>query len=218
MSDKRNVPDNSVTDDSVSPTAGIQQSKINFISPVPAQMLGTNPGQAAPGNTIEKTARKGVNSGYAGLDSSGKVLASKLPALGPGAGTVTDVKLQMPPQFSVSGLFAVAWQNAPDNSWFGVNGPVGLGGLLVPSFITNQIPPSLVPSLSGSKFTTGVFDVEQLPPMVGMGVGHTKGLVTDPGQGEGNVTDYLGRDAKWRSVNRNIAYQPQLPTPDIAFL
>lgn len=217
LSDQRNVPAGSVTDDSVSATAAIQQSKLLFNGAIPPAWLGTGNNQAARGDLAERVAGKNANGGYAGLDSNGQVLASKLPALGPGAGTVTDLKLQMPPDFSVSGLFTVAWQNAPNNSWFGVNGPVGLGGTLLPTFKTTPVPANLVPSLSATKFTTGSFGVDKLPLMAGMGVGHAKGLVTDPGQGEGNVTDYLGRDAKWRSVNRNIAYQPTLPTPSIAF-
>jgi hypothetical protein len=85
-----------------------------------------------------------------------------------------------------------------------------------PSFLTKQIPTGLVPNLAASKITSGKLALSQVPVVKGLGTGHARGVVPDPGDGtKGDKTDYLGRDATWRQFNMQADYQPQLPDPNI---
>lgn len=228
LSDARQILDGTVTDDSVAPTAGIHQFKLDLDGDIPAGWLGTGEDQAAKGSDAELVANKGAVNGYAGLDASGKVSSSDLPSTGPASGKVTEVFIALPKELDPSidkitgsGTFGVTWADAPDNSWFGVNGPVGFEPVAGrPSFVTKQLPLNLVPDLSAAKFVSGEFPVEQLPVVAGLGVGHARGILPDPGDWttEGRPSDYLGRDGKWREIVTEIPYQPRLPDVQLTFL
>ena len=227
FSDARLILDGTVTDDSVNAAAEIDQSKLNLNGSIPPAWLGSSAGQAASGPLVTRTSQKNANSGYPGLDVNGRVLSTRLPSTGPQTGTVTKVGLSMPPEFTKptditagAGSFGVAWQNQPDGSWFGVNGPVGTGPFTgIPTFLLSQLPIGLVPGIDATKFTSGEFDLELLPIAVGIGPSHAKGLVPDPGDGvkTGHFDDYLGRDMTWKTMTFITPYQPTLPDTQITF-
>lgn len=217
LTDQRTPTANSVTNDSVADTAAIDQSKLSLNGSIPIAWLGAAATQAAQGDLVQFIAQKGVATGYCGLDANGKVLVGNLPTTGPQAGTVTSVEMMLPGEFSLlgspitsNGTFAASWVNVPDNSWFGVmTGKV--------EFLTEQIPLSLIPSLDGSKFGSGVFSVSMLPSAIGMGVNHAIGIVPDPGDGsKGQATDYLGRDMEYHHFDMDKSYQPTVPDVVIA--
>ena len=231
LTDSRSVPDGSVTDESVSPTAAIQQDKLNLNGDIPVPWLGNGSDQAAQGDLVELVANKGIAGGYAGLDSNGRVATAELPTTGPEAGTLSEVSLSLPSkEFTVTvktvntgaSTLTADWKDQPDNSWFGVFGPVGMVATPDrPSFLTKQIPPEIVPDLDAAKFTTGMFPVERFPIMVGMGVDHAQGLLPDPGltvNDTGDPTDYLGRDGTWKRVSTDNPIQPQVPNVQITLL
>lgn len=219
LSDQRPVPNGSVTDASIAASAAIDQSKLSFNGLPPASWLGNASNQFARGDLVQLKSQKGVAGGYAGMDAAGK-LPSSVVTTGGGGGKVNSVGLAMPREFNVTpspivtnGVFAVSWANAADASWFGAYGQPRIGDNtqpLLPSFLTKKLPLSLVPGLDGSKFTTGIFPDDYLPPMSGVGTGHAPGLVPDPGE-NGDPNDYLGRDGKWRPFVMNFSYQPTLP-------
>lgn len=86
------IPNGAVTDANVAAAAGIQQSKLNLNGSIPTSWLGTTSTTAAEGSLAEYVANKGVASGYAALDSTGKVPTAQLPILA-GTGTVTSVSV-----------------------------------------------------------------------------------------------------------------------------
>lgn len=216
LSDKRPVLNGSVTDDSVAWNAAIAQSKLSLDGVIPVAWIGTASTQAAQGNLYQPVSLKDALNGYPGLDANGKIPVAKLPSTGPQAGTVTEVVLMLPQEFSLTGspiqtngTFTASWVNVPDNSWFGA-----LFGK--PQFLTEQIPPSLIPSLDGAKFGSGTFPVAMLPVALGMGVGHAQGIVPDPGdQGKGMPNDYLGRNMEWQHFDMDKTYQPSVPPVNI---
>lgn len=216
--DPRVPPFGSVTDESVSPTAGIVQSKLNLSDTMPAVWLGLAAENAAPGDQVERLSRKGVPNGYAALDASGRIPSSAVPATGV-LGTINSIGLSMTPELNVagspitvSGDFTVSWKDAPDQSWLGVNGATDLSGELKPSFVANLVPPGMVSDLDASQFTSGIFDRERIPVAVGMGVGASTGIVPDPGD-EGLPSDYLGRDMEWHTFAVADATMPTCPAP-----
>lgn len=231
LTDGRPVPNDSVTDESVSPVAAIQQDKLDLDGDIPVPWLGDGSGEAAQGDLVERITNKGVAGGYAALDSNGRIATADLPTTGPDTGTLSEVGLSMPSlEFDVTvktvnsgaGTLTAVWQDQPDNSWFGVFGPVGMVSPMDrPSFLTKQIPPSIIPDLDAAKFTTGTFPVSMFPVVVGMGVGHMQGLLPDPGltvDDTGDPTDYLGRDGTWKRVNTDNPIQPQVPNVQITLL
>jgi len=123
--------------------------------------------------------------------------------------------LQPSDVISGAGTLDADWEDQPDNSWFGTN-----GDSLRPTFLTSQIPMELMADIDATIFTTGVFPVERLPVAVGLGVGHARGLVPDPGDGDsvGNYDDYLGRDMKWKTLQFIVAYQPTLLSVQLTIL
>lgn len=226
--DQRNILNGTVTNASVASTAAIDQSKLDLNGNIPTVWLGNTSIQAAQGNLVQLASLKGANNGYAALDANGRILASNMPSTGPQSGTVGAVSLSLPSkEFNVTtsslvsgaGTLTAAWQNQPDNSWFGVFGPLGTSPLAdVPSFLTKQIPMDIMPDIDASKFTSGIFPVAMLPIVVGMGVGHAKGLLPDPNPAKGepaNASDYLGRDGKWKPMQISVTYQPTLPDVQI---
>lgn len=231
MTDARNVPAGSVTDDSVNAAAGIQQSKLNLNGNIPPAWLGTGANQAAQGDLVEMASRKGVANGYAGMDANGRILLANMPSTGPGAGTVTSVTLEMrpelkvspePPVLTVAGTFTCTWPIEPDNSYLGVNGKIGFDPQFLPSLLTTVLPMELVPDLPASKFPSGIFPrifpVARLPFVTPLGVGHAKGILTDPGVAVGDPSDYFGRDAQWHQVKIVKVPQPTLPKVEITFI
>ena len=223
LSDKRNVPNGSITDASVSATAAIDQSKLNLAGgTIPNQWIGTHSYQAAKGSLVERVANKNVANGYARLDSNGLLDLSVLPFTGPQTGTVTIINLDFPDEFFfVPFIHTAFWDNIPNNTWFGVNGPSGFGTTGRPGFVSKQIPIDLIPSLDASIFITGIFDLARLPVMQGLGVGHAKGIVPDPGDGKSTPsdgTDYLARDATYKPVTVGNPIQPFVPKVHITFL
>lgn len=222
LDDSRSVPASSITNIHVAEQAAIDQSKLNLNGAIPTAWfsIGVTDNYAARGDLVERVSRKGAASGYVALDANGRIAAANI-TTGAGAGTVSAVKLSLVPELVAgvsliesSGVFNVSWSNTPDSSWFGVFG-VGLGpGVLAPKFQTSQLPVAIVPDLDASKFTTGMFAVEQLPVAVGMGTGHSKGVVPDPGA-TGDPYEYLGRDMNWHLFNTNKNYQPTVPIPVI---
>jgi hypothetical protein len=221
LSDPRAMIAGSVTNLSVAATAKIAQSKLNLNGNMPLRWLmwPTIPSEneGARGDITERVANKGVPGGYAPLDSTGRIPAANISA-GAGVGSVNTVNLIMPDELPVggtnpitsSGSFAPAWANVPDGSWFGVNGLVASALALEPFFLTGTIPLGLMPSLSATKFTTGVFSITLLPPGAPMGPTSSLGLVRDPGL-SGDPHDYLGRDQQWHAFTKSVSLQPAVP-------
>jgi hypothetical protein len=216
--DPRVPPIASVTNESVSPVAGITQGKLSLNGVIPAPWLGTASGQAARGDLVELASRKGAPNGYVALDSGGKLPPSNILSTA-SLGTVNTVGLAMPPELDVTGSpitstgsFNVPWKNVPDQSWFGVHG-VGLDAVLKPSFRVDQIPLELASAISAAKFTSGVFASERMPVAV-FGTGHATGAVPDPGE-FGLESDYLGRDMLWHTFAPEVLTQPTCPMPTI---
>jgi len=215
LTDSRTPLDGSVSDASVSGSASIVQSKINFNGTIPPSWLGTDDTHAAQGDLVEYLTNKGIPGGYAGLDGTGKVPVGQLPD-DIGTGTVTSVDLVMPADFTVAGnpvtgtgTITVDWATVPDGTWFGNSAGVSA----VPSFNTGPITESMVPPLPASKITTGTIDTARLPAAVGIGPSSSSGIVPDPGA-VGDPTDYLGRDMLYHSVpSIGPNYQPQVPSP-----
>lgn len=225
LNDKRNVINGSVTNVSVSATANIDQSKLNLNGNIPPLWTSHDHGDAAPGNLVEYVSRKDAANGYPGLDVNGLLDLSVLPFTGPQTGTVTIIDIDFPDELkvvSVSGGLHFGWFDVPDNSWLGVNGPFGIGTPMGrPGFVTSQIPLDLIPSLDAAKFTTGIFNPHRLPIVKGLGTGHAKGILPDPGNSKGtqsDVTDYLGREGKWKSIYSDKDPQPMAPDVQITFL
>lgn len=213
LSDARAPLPGSVTNDSVALDAAIDQSKLNLNGAIPPAWLGSTAIQAAPGNLVEYTSRKGQPNGYASLDGGGLVPTSQLPPVA-GVGTVTSVGLAMPANFSVSGspvttsgTISVSWASVAAYCWFGNNSGISAP----PTFNTGPLPASLIPSLDAAKITSGIFAVARLPLAVGIGAGHAIGMVPDPGA-SGNAADYLARDMTYKAVPVfGPTYQPTLP-------
>ena len=189
LSGPRTLPNASVFDQHVSDSAAIAQSKLNFNGLIPAAWLssGSSDVWAAPGNLAERIANKGVASGYAPLTSVGILPAANVTPTG-NPGTVNFIAIVMPPELSVAAVlagsvytFTTTWASVPDGSWFGVNGLTSLDGKLKPQFLTGKLPIGLIPPLAATKFTTGVFDTDQLPVATPIGAGHAPGIVPDPG-------------------------------------
>lgn len=211
----------SVVDASVSATAGIQQSKLNFNGPIPLTWLGITAITAAQGDLAEYLSNKNVPLGYCGLDATGKVPPAQLPGT-TGTGTVTSVGLTMPSSFTVSGSpitsagsFSVAWNAVTDLSWFGNNS----GAAGPPQFYTTPLPLSLIPPLDASMVQSGVLDPARLPIAVGVGPLHAPGAVPDPGDliGDAQPTDFLARDMTYQKVPLiGPTYQPVCPGPTLS--
>jgi len=66
--------------------------------------------------------------------------------------------------------------------------------------VNGPLPLALIPNLPASQITSGTFLAILLPVAVGLGVGHAKGAVPDPGDGTGGAlaTDYLARDMTYK--------------------
>jgi hypothetical protein len=134
-----------------------------------------------------------------------------------GLGTVSEVLLSFPEQFNdlapstgAAVSYNITWKNVPDNSWFGVvSDDVG--------FFVGQLPVDFIPPLDTAKFTTGLFDTENLPVAIGAGEGHAPGIVPDPGE-LGDPEEYLGRDMDWHYFDEQRFYQPRVPQPSITLI
>lgn len=215
LSDARKPLEGSVTDDSVSDIAAIDQSKLNLNGLMPPAWFGNTATTAARGDLAEMLESKAQALGYASLDGAGKLPLTQLP-LGAGSGTVTSIGITMPAQFSVTGspvtvagVIDIDWNDVPDGSWFGNDS--GLPG--PPTFQTTPLPVSLIPGLPASRITSGVFLAGLLPIAIGVGVSHAPGAVPDPGA-TGDPTDYLARDMTFkRSPALGPSYQPVVPDP-----
>lgn len=230
LSDPRPVIDGTVTNETVSATAGIEQSKLALNGNIPTAWLGASENQAARGDLYQPISGRNVAGGYPSLDVGKKVVIGQLPFTGPATGTVTELNMQAPPELAVSGspitngsgTFTVTWQSAADKTWLGINGPVGLELQVRAAFQSSLIPDELLPSdIPASWFTSGVFPLERLPLAVEMGVDHARGLLPDPGGPEepsADFSDYLGRDMAWRTMILAIPYQPTLPNVQVTFL
>lgn len=219
LADDRMPLAGSVTNDSIDPAAGIEQSKLDLNGDIPATWLGTTSTTAAQGDLAELKANKGQPDGYASLDGGGKIPAAQLPS-GVGAGTVTSVALSMPADFTVSGspitgsgTLTAAWAPivSADPQWFGRKGGAG-----TPQFYSDELPIELIPQLDADQVASGEFDPDRLPEAVGFGVGHASGAVPDPGDGSGGAlaTDYLARDMTYKPLpDLSIPYQPTVDDP-----
>jgi hypothetical protein len=202
LSDERIPMDGSVTDIKVAPAAAIVQSKLNLNGVIPPAWLGTTSTKAAKGSDAEYKSNKGVASGYASLDGTGKVPVGQLPALA-GTGTVTSVGLALPAaHFTItgspvtsSGTLTAAWTSILGPCWFGVQ----LGTANPPAFHTGAIPLGLVPNLPAAQVNSGIFDPARLPVAV-YGVGHAKGVIPDPGDATGDPNQYLARDMTFKTT------------------
>ena len=222
LSDQRPVPAGSVTDTSVSVTAGISQSKLALNGVIPTPWLGNSPIQAAQGNLVQFVSPKGATSGYTPLDSTGRIPSTYIPAsLSSGTGSVTSVAFAPPINTALSGspitgagTFAVTWTGQPSPSWLGGNAG------FKPTFLSGPVPTAFIPSLAASAFTTGVFNAALLPAAVGVGSSNAQGAVPTPGELDATAhpQDYLARDLTWKSITATVAYQPQVPAVQITLV
>lgn len=221
FSDPRAVLDGSVTNDSISPTAQIDQSKLNLNGSMPASWLGNGPDQAAKGNLTETISNRGLFYGHAELDKNGVVPSGEMPH-GPAAGSVNSVFLGMPTRtFNVAGpnpitsagTWSVSWVPASARSFFGVDGPISPGGPVRPRFVTAPMDVSLIPDLDASKFSGTAFPVALMPPAK-FGTVHNRGIIPDPTQ-HGTPTSYLARNMTWRNFPTGLPNQPSADSPQI---
>jgi hypothetical protein len=216
LSDQRVPQDGSVTDAKVASAAGIQQSKLNLNSVIPASWLGTTATTAAQGNLAEMKSNKGAVGGYAALDAGGKIPVAQLPASA-GVGTVTSVALAVDNMtvsggpITSSGTLTGHWNSIPNGSWFGNSS----GGTNPPAFQTTPVPATLIPALDASIITTGTIATARLPVSVGVGAGAASGLVPFPGATTGPgilSSDYLGRDMLYHAIPViPTSYRPTIP-------
>jgi hypothetical protein len=201
LSDARAPLDGTVTNASVSPAAAIVQSKLSLDGVIPAAWLGATSTTAARGDLAEFKSNKGIANGYASLDGAGHVPASQIPP-GVGTGSVTSVALTMPAQFAITGspvttagTLGITWNPVGALSWFG--NPSGAAA--VPTFQATPIPVGLVPGLDAAKIISGILAAVRLPEAVGVGAGHAKGAVPDPGA-TGDPDWYLCRGMTYKPL------------------
>ena len=217
LSDRRPVINGTVTNDSVSNTAEIDQSKLSLNGALPSNFLGTTDHHAAQGDLVQPAAGKNAASGYPGLDGSGRIPVANFPPLS-GSGTVKSVEVVLPDDFTVdppkiqsgAGTIGATWDGAQPESWFGNRS----GGSAQPGFKKQRVYTSLVPALPASKITTGVFPRAMLPVAATAGATSNQGLVPDPGA-LGDPDDYLGRDMIFHPMVQDVSYQPKLSNPAI---
>lgn len=247
------IPDGTITNLQIAASAAIAQSKLNLTGTIPSGWLGTTSTTAARGDLAEYIANKGVASGYASLDGTGKVPTAQLPASA-GTGTVTSVAVTAangisgsvadpthdaaitlslgsitPTQINITGTAGAGYLNLFQQSsdstgytnlkiWADTGGKFSFAS----SGGTNsQIIKFTAPALSATRTYTwpdksGMVQMDSDIPtaMVGVGGSHKGGLVTDTGA-SGASTDYLARDATWKSAATFSAptYQPVCPAP-----
>lgn len=222
MSGTGAILDGSVTNESVSETAAIAQSKLLLNGNMPPAWLGSSASQAARGDLAELLENKGATNGYVPLGPDGKIPVDVINVQFE-PGTVNTVALSLPPEFNVAGSpinetgsFAVSWNDVLDQSWFGAyQVDLGPAGVLTPKFQTLPIPAQFLPvTLDAAKITTGTFSLERLPLAVGLGDDHAIGMIPDPGE-NGDANEFLGRDMQWRHFSLDQINQPTLPPVQI---
>lgn len=247
--DGRNMLPGSVINESVSPQAAIVQSKLNLNGLMPSAWFAP-PGPppagaidqpapaiwAARGDLAELKVRKGAPNGYAAVDDNLRLYPANV-TQGPGLGTVSEVHFSFPNQFlAINQLVgsdqscSVAWEPAPNNSWFGVFGDTGHSGVsagsgggpglvtMEPQFHVEPLPDVFFPKLDADKFTTGQFAGDTLPVAV-YGPNHSHGAVPDPGGiGDGDPDEYLARDMSYRHFDAQHFYQPKVDKPTITLI
>ena len=229
LSGAREVPDGSVTNDSVNATAGIAQSKLNLDGVIPADWLATGPlsfasdRKAAQGDLVEHVANRGASDGYAALDADGKVVSVVFDD-GPATGSVNSVGMTVPDPLFItgspitgSGTFHVNWKQCPHNAWFGSDGTLDFQHheFIYPFYVTDHIEGGLLGGQPCSKFTTGTFARARLPE-VKHGAIHNRGVL--PAPGATGPTMYFGRDTLWHHFVVNdpaLVYQPGMENPTI---
>jgi len=218
LSDARNILDGTVTNDNVSETAAIDQSKLAFNGPIPPQWLGTTSDTAASGLLSETILDRNDPLGHPSLDAVTGKMPSGSVAIGAGTGSLVDIDFEFPvAEFttipSVSGTtrhFTIYWLAQNAQTFFGNMS----GDTATPSFFNPVIDISLIPGIDGSQFTLGTFSTDNLPVAIGTGAGHSIGLAPTTGM-TGEPSDYLGRDMTYRAMIPPINYQPTLWPPAI---
>lgn len=215
LSDARPPLPASVTDSSVAPGAGIQQSKLSLNGALPTSYLGTDPDTAAAGNLVQPHSAKNAASGYAPLDTGGQIPAASFPALA-GTGTVKSVGIALPPDFvtpdpvTTSGPLNVDWAAALSVSLLGNFS----GAPASPKLTKKQVYSGLLPGIAASRIVSGLLPLSMLPPAVTSPSSSSGGLLPDPGL-SGDPLDYMARDVSFRSIQQVTGYQPTLPSPAI---
>jgi hypothetical protein len=220
LTDARNILPGTVTNESIAPDAAIDQQKINFSGQIPSAWLGTGENQAAKGNEVLYNYLKGQPNGYAGLDDvTGKMPSGSTPLFG--TGSLVDIQLEMPPhEFTVVATsvgttrdFTAYWLAQPPATFFG-----NMAGVSdAPTFESPSFGIASIPDIDASKVTSEVFPLNQLPVAVGVGAGHSAGVLPTTGTASGSnqPTDYLGRDMLYHPMAITLPEQPDLPAPTI---
>jgi hypothetical protein len=241
LSDPRMMLDGSVIDESVSPHAAIVQSKLNLNGVIPPAWFTPSPDiddpdapspprYAARGDLAELLVRKGAPNGYAPVDDNLRLLPANVTP-GAGLGTVSEVQMRFPEQFSdlapSSGTtvsYNLSWKPVPNNSWFGAYGDIvsdtgpWIGHLNQPQFHVELLPDEFIPELTTAKFTTGLCEPDVLP-VAKFGEDHAPGMVPDPGDtGEGDPDEYLARNMTYMHFDAHHFYQPRVTTPSITLI
>ena len=221
LSDARNILPGTVTNESITEDAAIDQTKLNFSGLIPSIWLGTGEGQAAAGNAVQYNFLKDQPNGYPSLDATtGKMPSGSTPLFG--TGSLVDVQLELPPhEFTViltsvgtTRSFAAYWLAQPPATFLGNM----TGGSVVPTFDSPSFAIASIPNIDASKVTSEMFPLSQLPIAVGVGAGHSAGILPTPGAttGTNQPTDYVGRDMLYHPMAISQPDQPDLPAPTIS--
>jgi hypothetical protein len=175
--------------------------------------LGELPASVGTGTvtSVGVTTANGVSATGGPITSSGSFTFS-LGAITPASVSVTGTAgagyVKLAPQSTYATQFpAIFVENSANRLAF--QNATGIAIYFNPQNLTatRQI---VFPDKSGTAAYTSDIPVT----FVGVGSSHATGLVPDPG-GSGTTTDYLARDATWKSLPASASYQPTMTTPTI---
>jgi hypothetical protein len=219
LSDRRDILDGTVTDDSVADDAGIVQAKLNLNGDLPLNYLGTD--GAARGDLCQPLAEKGALNGYAALGLDSKLPSGSTPVSGTGTLHTIDIEFPVGEVNTLPNLtgtvqtFTGYWAAQAGETFFGNFS----GAIASPTFEERVFPVALIPGFDASRITSGTFTVDQIPVAIGVGAGHASGLTPHPGSTDtdstAQPTDYLGRDMLYHPMKPVVSSQPTLPSPSI---
>ncbi len=223
LSDARAPIDGSVTNFSVADNAGIQQGKLSLSGDLPLNFLGTTILTAAQGDLVQPISEKDQPNGYSSLNVDGKMPSGSTPTSG--TGTLHEIDFAFPigevtiesemAGFAPDWTFTGFWAAQDAGAWFGNFS----GSTAKPTFDARVFTIALIPGFDASRITSGTFEIDRLPIAAGVGVGHSAGLLPDPGNtatdSTAQPTDYVGRNMEYHAMKPVVSYQPMLSAPSI---